>query len=89
MVINHIDIPYPISIPHIPYRLLRYLFDVLSPISISHIDLPYRSPILISDRVLSLWLKGVASPFDTEAKLLKPFEARGVIPIKHWIDGLF
>jgi hypothetical protein len=40
MVDNHIDIPYPISIIHIPHRNpYRYLIDVRSPISISHIDI--------------------------------------------------
>jgi hypothetical protein len=52
VVDNHIDIPshivdkYPISIP-IPISLLH---------PISHIDLPYRSPLSISDHILSLWL---------------------------------
>ena len=49
MVDDHIDLPYPKSIKHILYRNpYRYLIDVRSPISISHIDLPYRSPISIS-----------------------------------------
>jgi len=51
IVDNHIDIPYPKSITHIPYRYTyRYLIDVRSPIWISHIDLPCRSP----DHILSL-----------------------------------
>jgi len=51
MVDNHNDNPCPKSITHIPYRHpYRYLIDVRSPISISHIDLPYRSP----DHILSL-----------------------------------
>jgi len=54
MVDNHVHIPYPKSISHIPYRYhYRYLIDVRSPISISHIDLPYRSP----DHILSLWTR--------------------------------
>jgi hypothetical protein len=49
MVDNHIDITHPISITHIPYRHpYRYLIDVRSPLSISNIDLPYRSPISMS-----------------------------------------
>ena len=41
MVDNYIDTLYPKSISHIPYRNpYRYLNDVRSPISISHIDLP-------------------------------------------------
>jgi len=52
MLDNHIDTPYPKSIYYIPYRYSdRYLIEVRSPISISHIDLPYRSP----DHILSLW----------------------------------
>ena len=41
MIDNHIDTPYPKSIYYIPYRYSdRYLIEVRSPISISHIDLP-------------------------------------------------
>ena len=47
MVDVHIDIPYPISITHIPYRYqYRYLFNIRHPISISHIDIPYRHRII-------------------------------------------
>jgi hypothetical protein len=43
MVDDHIDIPYPLSITHMPYRYPdRYPIDVRTLISISHIDLPYR-----------------------------------------------
>jgi len=39
MVDNHIDIPYPKSISHIPYQYpCRDLIDIRSPISISHIE---------------------------------------------------
>ena len=48
MVDDHIDVKYAISTTHIPYRLpSRYLMHVPS------IELPYRSPISISDHVLS------------------------------------
>ena len=54
MVDNHIDIPYPKSITHIPYRYPhRYLIDVRSPISISHID-------------IGSYLVTLDSPADTE-----------------------
>jgi len=44
---SHIDIPYPKSISHIPYRYsYRYLMDVRSSISLFHIDLPYRYRIM-------------------------------------------
>jgi hypothetical protein len=47
MADDHIDMPHPISMIHVPYRYpYRYLTDVRSPISISHIDLPYRSRII-------------------------------------------
>jgi len=47
MVDNHIDIPYPKSIPHIPYPYShRNPIDVRSPISISHIDLSCRYRIM-------------------------------------------
>jgi len=40
MLDNHVYGPYPNSISHIPYRYShRYLIDVRSPISISHIDI--------------------------------------------------
>ena len=40
MVDNHIDIPYPKSMTHIPYRYsYRYPIDVQSPLSIHHIDI--------------------------------------------------
>jgi len=55
MVDQHIDLPYPISITHIPYRCsYRSPIDVRSPISVFHIDLPYRSPASILDHILSL-----------------------------------
>jgi hypothetical protein len=52
--ISHIDmendhIDTVISITHIPYRCpRRYLNDVRSPVSISHIDLPYRYRIIVA-----------------------------------------
>jgi hypothetical protein len=47
VVDNHIDTPYPKSISHITYR---YSYRCL----ISNVDPPYRSPISISDDILSL-----------------------------------
>ena len=60
---DHIDIPYPISITHIPYRCpYRYLIDVRPPISVSHIDIPHRYWIISchSGCALPWWRTGSA-----------------------------
>jgi hypothetical protein len=71
MVDNHTDVPCPMLITHISYRYpYQCLNNIRSPVSVSHIDLPYRY------QIISCHFARTALPSSSSSASLDPREPR-------------